>query len=75
MDFSKLQSVYKNIMKLEYENRSNENNNIASGIDAESLSPIEIFSHYYMERNGRQMTEDQLNYLKDIVEKVWEDEE
>lgn len=73
--FGKLQAIYKNLMKLTYDNqRSRLNKQIENLSDIEKISPIDIFSTFYEEQNNRPMDEFQQNFVKSMIEKIWEDE-
>lgn len=73
--FGKLQSIYKNLMKLNYDNqRTRKNNNIQQLLNVENLSPFEIISNFYNEQNNHPMNEKQEKYMKNLIEKNWEEE-
>lgn len=73
--FGKLQAIYKNLMKLTYDNqRTRLNKQIENLSDIEKISPIDIFSTFYEEQNNRPMDEFQQNFVKSMIEKIWEDE-
>lgn len=73
--FGKLQSIYKNLMKLNYDNqRTRKNNNIQQLLNVEKLSPFEIISNFYKEQNNHPMNEKQEKYMKNLIEKNWEEE-
>jgi exonuclease SbcD len=71
----KLRTVYHHLMTLDYDNKRTRSSNIILGDeDAENKSPYELFSEFYELQNNRQMNDDQSAYLKDLIEKIWEDE-
>lgn len=70
---STLRTVYPNIIKLSYDNkatRAAENVEKFEGID--NQSPLEIFETFYNSRRGTQMDVEQKNYIKSLIEKIWE---
>lgn len=72
---SKLQTVYKNLMKVEVENeRSKYESNISEVTDVERKTPIELFQDFYLRQTGREPDERQSEYIKKILENIKEDE-
>lgn len=70
----KLRNVYKNVMKLEYDNkRTQENSTFDFEIEVENKSPIEIFSEFYKIQNNQEMNDEQMKIVVELMEKVWED--
>lgn len=69
----KLQTIYPNIMRLDYDNRRTK----AAGIDVSAQvetekRPLELFADFYEKQNGMTMTDEQHAYLSEIIETVWE---
>lgn len=72
----KLRLIYKNLMKLEYDNRRGVDSFVIdASIDAESKSPFELFADFFELRNKRELSEEQSKYLEGLIEKIWRDEE
>lgn len=72
----KLRAVYHNLMKLDYDNkRTRTNAEINGTADVESKSPLELFSDFYELQNNQPMTDDQKRYMRELIEKTWEDEQ
>ena len=70
----KLSAIYPNIMKLEYDNKRSR----AMGIDhverrVEQKSPLALFSEFYEMQNNSQLSEEQKDYLLELMEDIWED--
>lgn len=71
----KLRVIYKNIMKLEYDNiRTRESRKInLDNMVIENKNPLEIFSEFYKLQNNKEMNDEQKEIIKKIMEEVWEE--
>lgn len=70
--FSKLRTVYKNLMKIDYDNqRTQSYTNIADNI-VETTSPLELFEKFYEMQNNSQLDEDSRKFLISKMEEIWE---
>lgn len=70
---TKLRVVYKNIMKLDYDNlRTRTSNEIAGAGKVCEKSPFEHFSDFYILQNGQELSDKQTAFLTEIIEKIWE---
>ena len=71
----KLRVIYKNIMKLEYDNmRTRESRKInLDDMVIENKNPLEIFSEFYKLQNNQEMNDEQKEIIKKIMEEVWEE--
>lgn len=68
----KLQSIYPNIMKLDYDNRRTRSNAEIIGADAiESKTPIELFSEFYEKQNNQPISVEQCAFISELIEKIW----
>ena len=73
---SRLRLVYHNIMKLDYDNRRTRHQaQLDGGADVQHLSPFEQFSEFYRLQNGQSMSEEQSEFLRQMMEEIWEDEQ
>lgn len=73
---TKLRVIYKNIMKLDYDNqRTRHSSSVREGTENVEKSPIEFFEEFYELQNGQKLSHDQSDFLKEIVEEIWEKEE
>lgn len=71
----KLRTVYHNLMKLDYDNLRTRNLNSAyAAEDAEKKSPLENFAEFYEIQNNQPMSEIQLDFVKKLIEEIWEGE-
>ncbi len=69
----KLRTIYHNLMKLDYDNkRTQANAHISAATDVESKSPIELFSDFYEMQNNQKMTDEQDEFMRELIEKTWE---
>jgi exonuclease SbcD len=71
----KLRAVYHNLMKLDYDNaRTRSSSHIDGTADVEARSPLELFSDLYELQNNQPMTEEQRDFVSELIEQIWEDE-
>ena len=69
----KLRAVYHRLMKLDYDNkRTRSSMTIGGDSNVDNKSPFELFSDFYELQNNQPMSEEQSDYIKDIIEKIWE---
>ena len=69
---TKLRVIYKNIMKLDYDNqRTRSNSEINLINDMESKSPLELFDIFYDSRNGQPLNNEQREFMESIIEDIW----
>ena len=69
----KLRSIYKRLMKLDYDNkRTRSNSAITAAEHVKEKSPFELFSEFYEKRNNQPMSDEQTEYIKEMIEKTWE---
>lgn len=73
---SRLQVIYRNLMKLDYDNtRTRFNQTIEADETNDSKTPIELFEELYKMQNNRSMSEEQRSFAVVLMEKVMEVEE
>lgn len=71
----KLRVVYHNLMKLDYDNLRTRNMNMIGGAeDVEKKSPYEHFSDFYEKQNNQPMNDKQSEFMKKLIEEIWEGE-
>lgn len=69
----KLRVIYKNVMKLSYDNkRTRENREVLGTEDVEKRSPIELFEEFYEKQNNQKMSEEQKNFSIELINSIWE---
>lgn len=71
----KLRVIYPNLMKLDYDNkrtRSSAKLDIIENI--EQRSPLDLFAEFYKKQNNQPMTDRQSEFMKSLIESIWEGE-
>ena len=72
----KLRTVYKNIVKLSYDNlRTRTVSNVTASVSTMTKTPQQLFAELFKEQNGADMNSEQTEYIKGLIEKIWGDEE
>ncbi|MDE5721446.1 MAG: exonuclease SbcCD subunit D [Clostridia bacterium] len=69
----KLRTVYKNLMKLDYDN-TRTRTDAQTGVAAVEKTPFELFSDFYEIQNNRPFSDEQAEFVKSLIEKITEDE-
>ncbi|MBR5867953.1 MAG: exonuclease SbcCD subunit D C-terminal domain-containing protein, partial [Clostridia bacterium] len=68
----KLRAVYRNILKLTYDNRrARESGQIDGAEKAEEKSPLTLFSELYHQQNNQELTSEQEEYLTRTMNEIW----
>ncbi|MDD3213985.1 MAG: exonuclease SbcCD subunit D [Eubacteriales bacterium] len=71
---SKLQVIYPNLLKLDYDNTRTRRNRLVELTDApERRTPLSLLSDFYELQNNRPMTDAQQGYAAALMEKIWEE--
>lgn len=71
---TKLRVIYKNIMKLDYDNKRTRAMNEINGAESvEEKTPFQHFSEFYELQNGQPLSEEQAAFVTNIIEEIWED--
>lgn len=70
--FSRLRSIYPNLMAMDYKKRAVPKDQEAGGIrERTSLHPADLFGQFYQEMNRQPLWEAQQQYLLEKIEKIW----
>ena len=70
----KLQVIYPNLMKLDYDNqRTRGRKSFADVQEVEEKTPFDIFEDLYEKQNNQEMNEEQKQLIHSLIEKIWED--
>ena len=70
---SKLRTVYKNIMELEYDNkRTRQDSQGLIGTTIDNKSQIELFKEFYEQMNNQEMSKQQIDFSTELMEKICE---
>ncbi|MBO7525941.1 MAG: exonuclease SbcCD subunit D C-terminal domain-containing protein, partial [Clostridia bacterium] len=69
---AKLRVIYKNYMKLSYDNARTRSSVDFDGVKkVEEKTPIELFGELYKIKNNSELSDEHREYISDIIEKVW----
>lgn len=69
----KLRSIYHNLMKIDYENsRTLHSSEIKAVTEIEQKTPLELFAELYKMQNGREMTGEQEDFIREALEEIQE---
>ncbi len=70
---AKLRVIYPNLMKLTYDNTRTRTQTEIEGAEAvEERSPLALFAEFYERQNNMPMSDEQTNFCKSLVERIWE---
>ncbi len=74
--FGKLATIYPNLMQMRYENRRTmENADVLSEGEGLNMAPEVLFSQFYETMNNQPMTKAQADYMTEMIEAIWGNEE
>lgn len=69
----KLRVIYRNIMKLSYDNKRTRENKIISDVtDVDKKEPIELFEEFYELQNNQKMSDEQRRFTLDLINSIGE---
>ena len=72
----KLRTVYHRMMKLDYDNRRTRANQEIGGAESvEAKTPFELFSEFYELQNNQPMSDEQSEYMREMISAAWEEEQ
>ncbi len=72
----KLRVIYHNLMKLNYDNKRTQTSGEIKSIDGiENKTPLELFGDFYAMQNNQQMSNEQTEFMKKLIENIWEGEQ
>ena len=70
----RLRRIYKNLMRLDYDNKRTRANNVITGaVDTETKSAFELFAEFFEQQNNAPMSDEQSAYMKDLMEQIEEE--
>lgn len=72
---SKLRIIYPNLMKLDYDNQRTRAGIVLEGAEDQQRSPLELLEEFYEKQNGQPMGEEQRAFAKNLMERIWEEDE
>ena len=71
----KLRTVYHHLMKLDYDNKRTRSSAVIEGAaEVETKSPFDLFADFYELQNNQPMSEEQAGFMRELIEKAWEEE-
>ena len=71
--FGRLSSVYKHLLKLDYDNSRTRSNREIQGIEnARNLDPLELFGDFFEMQNNHKVSDEQKEFLKNLIDDIWE---
>jgi len=69
---STLRTVYPNVLKLTYDNKSTQAmENVEKITAVDKKDPLEVFEAFFKSRRGTDMNEEQKEYIHSLIEKIW----
>lgn len=72
--FSRLQSIYPQLMKLDYDNRRTRTSVVIAAEERRrTMTDTELFAEFFEKLNGQKMTDKQSEYVKDVFATVREE--
>ena len=72
--FSRLQSIYPQLMKLDYDNRRTRTSVVIAAEERRrTMTDTELFAEFFEIQNGKKMTDKQSEYVKDVFATVREE--
>lgn len=70
----KLRTIYHRLMKLDYDNtRTRSSREIGGAANVETRSPLELFGDFYELQNNQPMNPEQNEFMRTLIEKIWEE--
>lgn len=72
---SKLRIIYPNLMKLDYDNKRTRAGIVLERAEDQQRSPLELLEEFYEKQNGQPMGEEQRAFAKNLMERIWEEDE
>lgn len=72
---SKLRVIYRNLMKLDYDNQRTRHQMEINGTeDVTVKTPLELFEELYEKQNGTNMSDEQNAFMQKMIENIWEEQ-
>ena len=71
----KLRAIYPNLMKLDYDNtRTRQNQAVTVSGEEEKKDPLTLAEELFVLQNNKPMSDEQRDYMREMIHKVWEEE-
>ncbi|HCT65347.1 MAG TPA: exonuclease sbcCD subunit D [Lachnospiraceae bacterium] len=72
---NKLRIIYKNIMRLDYDNKRTRNDAVIGGANnIENKTPLQLVAEFYELQNNQSISKEQSEFVSKLIEKIWEGE-
>ena len=73
---SKLRLVYRNLMKMDYDNaRTRRQNTLSGTAEVRELDPVMLFGKFFEEQNNVPMNEEQSAFAEELIKEVLEEQQ
>ena len=72
--FAKLRIIYPYLMSVRYDNARTRGADLEIEAEVAAKSPLELFSALFEAQNGREMSGEQEEFVKNLIERVWDSE-
>lgn len=69
---AKLRVIYKNLMKLDYDNTRTRAGYEPIDSAVERKAPLELFAEFFKQQNGRELSEKQSDFMRELIERTFE---
>lgn len=69
----KLRLIYPNLMKIDYDNKRTQSNNVINNSNENEHTPFELFAELFEKQNNQTMNDRQSTYMKLVIKNIWED--
>ena len=71
---ARLRVIYPNLMKLSYDNARTRSNAVIDGaVDVQKKSPLQLFGELYEQQNNQPMSQIQHDFMRELMEAIWEE--
>lgn len=72
--FSRLNTIYRHLLTLDYENtRTKIINHQIEDYDVAKVDPLVLFNDFYKMQNNTDLSSEQSDYLRGLIENIWEE--
>ena len=72
----KLRAIYPNLMRLDYDNtRTRQNQAVTVSGEEEKKDPLTLAEELFVLQNNKSMSDEQKDYMREMIRKVWEEEQ
>lgn len=72
---AKLRVIYKNLMRLDYDNtRTRTSNIVVNDSDPQKTDPLTLFAELFEKQYGKKMSDEQMNASQELILRLWEGE-